>query len=108
MVGLLKGVSMKISVNDVELFTLTDTQKAVIKNDINADEFDTDMKRRLLYILEHKYEQCFNRLKSQWEQKLAARYAQVPTDKDSLAQLIFEQPDYKDRKARDLVSIEPK
>lgn len=99
---------MKISVNDVELFTLTETQKAVIRNDINTDEFDTDMKRRLQYILTHKYEQCFNRLKSQWEPVLAQRYAQVPTDKDALAQLIFSQTDYRDRKAREIEAAQPK
>ena len=59
---------MKISVNDKELFTLTETQKSVIKNDIHADEFDADMARRLEYILTHKYERCFERLKKEWDQ----------------------------------------
>ena len=37
---------MKISVDDVELYTLSETQSNVIKYDINSDEFDADMKRR--------------------------------------------------------------
>lgn len=94
---------MKISVNDVELFTLTETQKLVIKNDINSDEFDLDMARRLQYILTHKYEQCFRRLKQEWDQKLPVLgITSVPTDPDAYAQLVFDQPSYKDRKARDL------
>jgi len=50
---------MKISVDSEDLFTLTETQKKVIMNDVHADAFDADMKRRLQYILMHKYEECF-------------------------------------------------
>jgi len=92
---------MKISVNDTELFTLNETQKNVIKNDIHADVFDDDMKRRLNWILMHKYDRCFERLKKQWEPILAKRYESVPTDRDQFAQLVFDQPDYKDRQTRD-------
>ena len=91
---------MKISVNDVELFTLSDTQKLVLQACISSDIFEEDMKRRLQYILQHKYEQSFKRLKACWEPKLiAAGYESIPTDPDAFAQLVFEQPDYKDRKA---------
>lgn len=94
---------MKISVNDQELFTLSEVQKQVIKNDISADIFDEDMKRRLQYILSHKYDRCFDRLKAEWDSKLAANgVAMIPTDKDDYAQLVFAQPNYKDRAAREL------
>ena len=94
---------MKISVDDQELFTLTETQKQVIKNDINADGFDADMKRRLNWVLLHKYEQCFKRLKAEWEPKLAkAGVESFPTDPDAFAQLVFARPEYLDRKAREL------
>lgn len=93
---------MKISVNDKELFQLSETQCKVICNDIHSDEFDADMKRRLQYILMHKYERCFERLKHQWDPILAKRYQSIPTDRDAYAQLVFSQPDYKCRKTRDL------
>lgn len=93
---------MKISVNDKELFILTDIQKNVIKNDINADIFEEDMKRRLQHSLIHKYEQCFNRLKAQWEPVLISEGAEtIPAQPDAFAELIFARPDYKDRKVRD-------
>lgn len=92
---------MKISVNNQELFTLSEVQKKVIKNDIHEDEFDADMKRRLQYILMHKYDQCFERLKREWEPKLAQRMPLIPTDKDEFAQLVFSQSDYKGKKARE-------
>ena len=45
---------MKIKVDNVDLFELTETQKKVIKNEIHADIFDEDMKRRLNWVLMHK------------------------------------------------------
>ena len=93
---------MKISVNDQELFTLSETQKKVIKNDIHGDEFDSDMKRRLHYILTHKYERCLERLKLEWMPKLKDRIESIPTNDEALAQIIFSQPDYKGRKERQI------
>ncbi len=96
---------MKISVNDVELFTLSDIQKQVISNDIPSEVLDSDLQRRLIYILMHKYERCFDRLKKEWEPKLVANgVTSVPTDKDAYATLVFGQPNYRDRSARDAES----
>lgn len=93
---------MKISVDDKELFFLSETQKKVIKNDIHEDIFEDDMKRRLQYILIHKYEQCMKRLKEEWLPLLQSRIDSIPTNDDKLAELIFSQPDYKSRKSREL------
>ena len=94
---------MKISVNNKELFTLSETQKSVIKNDIHDDVFDEDMERRLKYILMHKYERCFARLKQEWDPKLKANgVTAIPLDEEAYAQLVFAQPNYKSRKVRDI------
>ena len=96
---------MKISVNDKELFTLSETQKKVIQNDIHSDIFEEDMCRRLQYILTHKYERCFERLKKEWDPKLAASGVKmIPTDCDEYAELVFSQPNYKNRSARELAN----
>lgn len=93
---------MKISVNDQELFTLSETQKKVICNDITTDILDDDLKRRLQYILMHKYERCFLRLKQEWEPKLKELGVDsIPLDNEKFAQLVFAQPSYKDRAKRD-------
>jgi hypothetical protein len=98
---------MKINVDGQEVFELSATQKRVIQNDISEDIFDADMKRRLEYILTHKYEQCYKRLKDEWEPRLAARGVQsLPTNRDAFAQLVFSQPDYQDRKTRESASTE--
>lgn len=92
---------MKISVNDHKLFELSETQKNVIKNDIYEEIFEEDMKRRIEYTIMHKYNQCFDRLKKEWDIKLAERIDSVPTNKDEYANLVFTQPDYKNRSQRD-------
>jgi hypothetical protein len=92
---------MKIKVNEQEIFELTEIQKQVIKNDIDEDIFDDDMKRRLRWVLEHKYERCFERLKREWEPKLTAKgMTSIPTNKDSFAQLVFQQAEYKTQKQK--------
>lgn len=94
---------MKISVNDQEIFTLSDIQKKVIQNDIPLEIFEDDMKRRLKWILfEEKYARCFDRLKKEWEPKLAAKGIEsLPTNPDAFAALVFSQPEYKNRSDRD-------
>lgn len=105
---------MKISVDGNDCFELTETQCKVIQNDIHADEFESDMKRRLQYILMHKYERCFERLKAEWCNSSPGQPCKlekngvktIPTNPDELAEAIFSQPDYKSRKARELESSE--
>lgn len=92
---------MKISVDDQEVFTLSDMQKQVIMNDIHEDIFDEDMKRRLQYILMHKYDRCYQRLMAEWMPKLKDRVNSIPTDPEECAKLIFSQPDYKNRSAKE-------
>lgn len=92
---------MKISVNNKELFSLSDIQKRVICNDIHSDILDADLERRLQWVITHKYEQCMKRLRDEWMLKLKDRVESVPTSDDAFASLVFSQPDYKDKKCRE-------
>jgi hypothetical protein len=93
---------MKIFVDQEQVLDVTDNMKAVIKHDIPEDVFDADMKRRVRYIIEHKYEQCFDEFKKYGEQLLRDNgVAMIPTDRDAFIQLVISQPNYKDRIARD-------
>ena len=99
---------MKISVDDQELFSLSETQKKVIMNDIPEEIFENDMKRRLHYILTHKYEECFKRLKNEWEPKLKdAGIEMIPTNPETFAELVFSRPEYKNRSQREIGNIIP-
>lgn len=58
---------------------------------------------RMAWILQYKYERCFERLRLEWLPKLEARgMAEIPSDPDEFAELVFAQPDYKDRAQREL------
>ena len=92
---------MKIQVDGKTVHELNETQKKVIQNDIQSEIFQADMERRAKWVIEHKYERCMERLKNEWEPKLRDRVASVPTDRDALAELIFSQPDYKNRSDRE-------
>lgn len=93
---------MKISVDDVELFTLSTTQMNVFKDSIRRSELDVDLKRRVQWSLMTKYDACYERLFDEWIPKLIARGIQsIPSDKDAFAQLVFSQADYLDREDRD-------
>ena len=93
---------MKIKVDDQEILELSETQKKVICNDIPEEIFDEDMKRRVKYVLMHKYEQCFKRLKQEWEPKLkASGLKSIPLDDDEFAELALSQSNYMSRSKRD-------
>jgi len=97
---------MDICVDGEPIMTISETKKKVMQYHINKEIFENDVKRRLQWILTHKYQQSFQNLKADWEPKLISRYSSIPTDPDALAELIFLQPDYKDKSARDL-GIDP-
>lgn len=96
---------MKISVDDVELFTLSEIQKQVIQNEIPIEIFDEDMKRRIRWVLvDEKYRKCMERLRKEWEPKLKTEgVAMLPTNDDAFAQMVFSHPEYKNRSQKDAV-----
>lgn len=91
---------MKISVNGVELFELSETQKKVIQDDIPESMFEADMRRRVEWVLMHKYEECFKALHREWLPKLSERVESVPTNPDAFAALVFSQEDYRSRQQK--------
>ena len=95
---------MKISIDNEELFTLSETQKSVIMDEIPSEIFEDDIKRRIKWILiEEKYERCMKKLKEKWIPKLKERGIKlIPTDDIELAELILSQSDYKNRSEREL------
>jgi hypothetical protein len=92
---------MKILVDNKLILELNETQKKVIKDEIHEDIFEEDMKRRLSWVLTHKYNEVFKKLKQEWDPKLEANgIKMIPTDKDEYAKLVFSQPDYKSKDQR--------
>lgn len=96
---------MRIQVEGKTVYELNDTKKKVIQNDIQEELFEKDMERRVKHIIEHKYEQCMERLRKEWTPKLSQRFTTLPTNNDALAELIFGQEDYKSRSQREADDI---
>ncbi len=92
---------MKITINGNDVFELTETQCKVIQNDIPSEIFDKDMARRTKWVIQHKYDQCFKKLKHEWEPKLKERVESFPSSDREFAKLVFEQGDYESRSQRD-------
>lgn len=92
---------MKIQINGKQVFELNETQKKVIQNDIPSEIFESDMERRAKWVIEHKYERCFKRLKDEWEPKLKDRVQSFPAKDDAFAELVFSQSDYESRSQRE-------
>lgn len=93
---------MKIYVDNELVLEISDIKKKVLKDDIQDEIFDSDMKRRVHYILTHKYEWCLERLKKEWLPKLKERgVASIPLNDDAFAELVFSQPDYRSRSHRE-------
>lgn len=93
---------MKLKLDDKVLLDIDDIIKGVICNDILSEEYDADIERRLQWVIMHKFDQCFQRLKAEWDKKLADRGIEmIPTNKRKYAELVFSQPDYKNRSQRE-------
>ena len=91
---------MKLKLDDKELLEISEIMLKVIANDIKEDVVG-DVERRLIWVITHKYEQCFKRLKAEWDPKLAEKergISMIPTDRIKYAELVFSQPDYKLRR----------
>lgn len=123
-------IFMKIVWKDDFLFEISDIQKRVIMDSKCCKDFDECnkdlgrrinwaidkakafkpgddeyIKKRIHWVVNEVYSECYKRLKAKWEPKLAkAGVESIPVDEDKFAELVFAQPDYKDRSARDSIA----
>jgi len=82
---------MKISLNDEELFTLSEIQKKVIQDEIPLDIFEDDMKRRIQYIIDQPCKRFINQNSQSAREFLKSKnVSSVPSDKMEFAALVFE------------------
>ncbi len=93
---------MKISVDDVELFTLTALQKQILADHVAVSELEDELKRRLKWVCTHFVEQCMKDLRTNWTPRLKGLSVEnAPTDDDAFATVVFARGEYKDRETRD-------
>lgn len=94
----------EVKVNNQTIFSLAQWEMDVICNDINVADLETDLKRRLEWVLRHKAEQCYAHLEKEWMEKLRTDPAvqSIPKSKEAFVALVRARSDYKDRAAKDL------
>lgn len=102
---------MLVKIDDEVIFEIDERMVKLIAHDI--EDPIPDIKRRLRWVIEHKCDRCYSRLKDEWskedefgQSKLArSGIASIPTNKRDLADLIFAHPEYKNRAQREAEKI---
>jgi hypothetical protein len=95
---------IEIKVNNTVVYTVSDLDIMVLKDAINSNELSAVMGSRLASAIAAKTDQIAIGMFKKWLYGglLAANgITEVPLNKEDLLQLIFAQPNYKDRAARD-------
>jgi len=92
-----------IKVDDQDFFEISDVTKKLLKSSIAKDcDCIEWAKERLQWVLNHKYERCMERLRKEWEPRLLKEgVKEFPVDDDAFAELVFKNPEYKNRSQRD-------
>ena len=98
---------MEIFLNDQSICTLTATQEKVLKYYINSDILNDTLAHIIEKAIYHEYNVSLRLIKEEWAPQLRANgIEEAPLDDELYAQLVFSQPNYKDRKTRDLEAQE--
>ena len=91
---------MKISVDGVELLTLTETQKKVFQHTMHKETYEASLKGLIRHVVENKFNRCFMRLENEWGPELLKERDSLPLNKERYAEEIFKHPKYKNRSAK--------
>ena len=91
---------MKISVDGVELLTLTETQKKVFQYSLPKETYEASLKGMIRHVIENKFNRCFMRLENEWGPVLLKERDSLPANKERYAEEIFKHKDYKNRSAK--------
>ncbi|KKM91041.1 hypothetical protein LCGC14_1232480 [marine sediment metagenome] len=94
---------MKVQVDGVDLYELQPWEIKVLENELISETLEEDCKRRLHWVLNHKVKQCYNRLESQWIDKLRKdpEVTNIPLDEKEFSEMVMARPDYKNRSQRE-------
>ena len=86
---------------DQEVCEITQHHLDVIGNEIPSSILIQDLKRRVEYILMHKYKRCLKRMKDEWIPKLQENGVEsIPLNDQALVDLILQQDNYKNAQQR--------
>lgn len=95
---------MKISIDDIEILTISEDDKKILAYAISEKELLNDIKERIISLIGSKIGGALEDLKREWVKGgnlSSLGFISIPIDDKQLAQFIFAQPSYKDRKQKD-------
>jgi hypothetical protein len=92
-----------VKVDGVDCFEIDITTKQLLKSDVAKNCCCVEWsKERFKWVLQHKYERCMERLRKEWGKKLTNNgIKELPLDDEEFANLVFSQPEYKNRSQRE-------
>ena len=88
---------MKVKLDDEVLFEIDDTMIKLLAHDL-LDPIE-EIKRRLQWVIQHKCERSYARLKDEWFENLMKdpEVKSIPATKREFVNMVFEHPDYLNR-----------
>jgi len=101
---------MKVFCDEEEILNLQDWQRKVLEYMLPSKTLDEDIKRRLKYVINHKIDQCFDRLEKEWTPKLRddPQVTSVPADKKEFVKFVTSRTDYMNRDQREAITETPR
>jgi len=97
---------MDVYLDQEKLFTISEADLKLLAHDL--EDPVAEIKRRLEYIISHKCEQCYKRMRDEWLSRFerTKEVASVPIDRDSFIDLVVNHIEYKNRVQRDQIEKE--
>jgi hypothetical protein len=92
---------MKVTIDNEVVYEVTDTIKKVLEYDMPSSTIHEEVCRRAAWAVDVKKSACWEEICRVWMPILSERYPSLPTDWEELAKVVFSQPDYQDRDARE-------
>lgn len=89
-----------IKKDNEEIFQISDIDIKLLEHDLLNVE--SEINRRIAWVIQHKCEKIYERFKKEWETKLISEgAASIPAQRDTFVNLITSRPDYKNRSQRE-------
>jgi len=93
---------MKIKIDDRVIFELDDIKKAIFKDIIFEEDFESEIERLVKWVLEHNLSNITRSLREKWMPLLGEMgIDSIPTSDEGFARVIFKHKSYKNRSKRD-------
>ncbi len=91
---------LEVKLDEEIILDLSIWQLTLLEDNVLTTDIFWNIKKRLKWIIQHKLDRGLLRLKNQWEARLKERFEQVPTGDKEFCELVFSQPDYKNKTQR--------